>query len=66
VFYSVTARVISLIAQLAGQAFLVILFFKQLRDKMARRGLEQSKKFSWEKTAELTLQVYKKVVGGEN
>jgi hypothetical protein len=33
---------------------------------MVRRGLEQSKKFSWEKTAELTLQVYKKVAGGEN
>ncbi|MBA7692008.1 hypothetical protein ES703_100566 [subsurface metagenome] len=34
---------------------------------MVSKGLEQSKKFSWEKTVELTQQVYNKVVrGGEN
>jgi len=31
---------------------------------MVRRGLEQSKKFSWEKTAEQTLEVYDKVAAG--
>jgi glycosyltransferase involved in cell wall biosynthesis len=43
-----------------------VLVDRELRDKMVRKGLEQSKKFSWEKTAELTLQVYNKVTGGEN
>ena len=33
----------------------------ELRDNLIRKGLEQSKKFSWEKTAELTQQVYNKV-----
>lgn len=33
---------------------------------MVRKGLEQSEEFSWEKTAELTLQVYNKVARGEN
>ena len=35
-----------------------------LRNDMVRRGLEQAKKFSWERTAELTLQLYNKVAGG--
>ncbi len=48
------------------QAMRQVLTDKQLRDRMVRRGLEQSKRFSWEKTAELTLQVYNKVVRGEN
>ena len=43
-----------------------VLVDRELRDKMVRKGLEQSKKFTWEKTAELTLQVYNKVTGGEN
>jgi len=30
-----------------------------------RKGLEQAKKFSWEKTAGQTLEVYNKVAGGE-
>ncbi|MHC1604891.1 MAG: glycosyltransferase family 4 protein [Candidatus Methanofastidiosia archaeon] len=34
---------------------------KHLRNKMIKRGLEQSRKFSWENTAKLTLQVYNKV-----
>jgi glycosyltransferase involved in cell wall biosynthesis len=36
----------------------------KLRDSMVRKGLEQSNKFSWEKNAELTLQVYNKVAQG--
>ena len=42
-----------------------VLTDKELRDNMVRAGLEQSKKFSWEKTAELTMRVYKKVAAGE-
>ncbi|PIU55851.1 MAG: hypothetical protein COS88_03665 [Chloroflexi bacterium CG07_land_8_20_14_0_80_51_10] len=42
------------------QAIRQVLTDRELRDKMVRKGLEQSKKFTWEKTAELTLQVYNK------
>ena len=35
----------------------------KLRDDMVRKGLEQAKKFSWEKAAEQTLEVYNKVAG---
>ncbi len=48
------------------QAMKRILTDDKLRDNMVRKGLEQSEKFSWEKTAELTLQVYNKVARGEN
>ncbi len=48
------------------QAIRRVLTDDKLRDNMVGRGLEQSKKFSWEKTAELTLQVYNKVARGEN
>ena len=48
------------------QAMRRVLTDDKLRDNMVRKGLEQSKKFSWEKTAELTLQVYNKVARGEN
>ena len=48
------------------QAMRQVLTDSELRDSMVRKGLEQSKKFSWESTAELTLQVYNKVTGGEN
>jgi len=48
------------------QAMRQVLTDRELRDKMVRIGLEQSKKFTWEKTADLTLQVYNKVTGGEN
>jgi len=44
-----------------AQAMRRVLTDDKLRDNMVRKGLEQSKKFSWEKTAELTLQVYNKV-----
>ena len=33
----------------------------QLRKELALKGLEQSKKFSWEKTAQKTLEIYKRV-----
>jgi len=33
----------------------------KLRDSLVRKGLEQARKFSWEKTAELTLEVYDRV-----
>ena len=48
------------------QAMRQVLTDSELRDSMVRKGLEQSKKFSWESTAELTLRVYNKVTGGEN
>lgn len=35
----------------------------ELREAMIKRGFAQAKKFSWEKTAEETLDVYKKVEG---
>jgi glycosyltransferase involved in cell wall biosynthesis len=47
------------------QAMRRVLTDDKLRDSMVRKGLEQSKKFSWEKTAELTRQVYNKVARGE-
>ncbi len=47
------------------QAMRQVLVDSELRDNMVRAGLEQSRKFSWEKTAELTMRVYKKVAAGE-
>jgi len=49
-----------------AQAMRRVLTDDKLRDNLVRKGPEQSKKFSWEKTAELTLQVYNKVAWGEN
>jgi len=49
-----------------AQAMRRVLTDDKLRDNMIRKGLEQSKKFSWEKTAELTQQVYNKVARGED
>jgi len=49
-----------------AQAMRQVLTDKQLRDKMVRRGLEQSTKFSWERTAGLTLDVYNKVARGQD
>ena len=46
-----------------AQAMRQILTNNQLRDGMIRKGLEQAKKFSWEKTAEQTLEVYNKTTG---
>ena len=36
---------------------------EKLRDNLLHKGVEQLKKYSWEKTAKETLEVYKKVVG---
>ncbi len=40
-----------------------VLTDSKLRDDMVRKGLEQAKRFSWEKTARETLEVYSKVAG---
>ena len=47
-----------------AQAMRQVLTDDKLRDDMVRKGLEQSERFSWEKTAEQTLEVYNKVAGG--
>jgi len=44
-----------------AQAMRQVLTNSELRDSMIRRGLEQAKRFSWEKAAEQTLEVYNKV-----
>jgi len=44
-----------------AQAMRRVLTDSELSDNMIRKGLEQSKKFSWEKVAEQTLEVYNKV-----
>ena len=46
-----------------AQAMRRVLTDKKLRDDMVRKGLEQAKRFSWEKAAEQTLEVYNKVAG---
>ena len=47
-----------------AQAMRQVLTDSELRDNMIRKGLEQSKRFSWEKAAEQTLEVYNKVESG--
>lgn len=37
---------------------------KELREKMRRMGIEQARLFSWEKTADITLRVYRQVLEG--
>ena len=44
-----------------AQAMRQVLTDSELSNNMIRKGLEQSKRFSWEKAAEQTLEVYKKV-----
>ena len=44
-----------------AEAMRRVLTDNKLRDDMIRKGLEQSKKFSWEKTAEQTLEVYNQI-----
>jgi len=41
-----------------------VLTDKHLRDMMVKRGLERSKKFSWEKAARETMEVYESVEKG--
>jgi len=45
------------------QAMRRVLTDDKLRGDMVRKGLEQAKRFSWEKTARQTLEVYEKVGG---
>ena len=45
------------------EAIRQVLTDSELRKDMIRKGLEQSKKFSWEKTAKETQEVYNKVAG---
>jgi len=47
-----------------AQAMRRVLTDSKLRDEMVRKGLEQAQKFSWEKTAEQTQEVYEKVAAG--
>ena len=44
-----------------AEAMSKVLTDSKLRDNMIRKGLEQAKRFSWEKAAEQTLEVYHKV-----
>ena len=44
-----------------AEAMTKVLTDSKLRDNMIRKGLEQAKSFSWEKTAAQTLEVYHKV-----
>jgi glycosyltransferase involved in cell wall biosynthesis len=41
-----------------------VLTDNQLRDEMVRKGLEQSRKFSWDRTAQQTLEVYRRFADG--
>jgi len=41
-----------------AEAMSKVLTNSKLRDNMVKKGLEQAKSFSWEKTAEQTLEVY--------
>ena len=41
-----------------------VLTDNQLRDEMVEKGLEQAKKFSWDRTAQQTLEVYRKFADG--
>jgi len=46
-----------------GQAMRRVLTDDKLRDDMVRKGLEQAKRFSWEKAAIETMEVYEKLGG---
>ena len=46
------------------EAMRKVLTDSELRDDMVRKGLEQAKKFSWEKAAKETQEVYNKVTSG--
>ncbi len=46
------------------EAMRKVLTDSELRDDMVRKGLEQAKKFSWEKVARETQKVYNKVASG--
>ncbi len=44
-----------------AQAMRLVLTDSKLRDDMVRKGLEQAKRFSWERAARETMEVYEKV-----
>ncbi len=46
------------------EAMQQVLTDSELRDNMVRKGLEQAKKFSWEKAARETQEVYERVASG--
>lgn len=48
-----------------AQAMREVLTNRKLRDEMVRKGLEQAKKFSWERAAEQTQEVYDKVAAAK-
>ena len=51
--------------QRLAEAMELVLTNSKLRDDMVRKGLAQAKKFTWERAAEQTLQVYSKVARRE-
>jgi glycosyltransferase involved in cell wall biosynthesis len=57
--YYVNENDIYSIANGVGEVF----FSEKVQKNLSHRGLLQSKKFSWEKTAEKTIEIYKKVIG---
>jgi len=48
------------------ESLLKVLNDKDLRDFLVKRGLEQVKKFSWQRTAQETLELYRSVYNGGN
>jgi glycosyltransferase involved in cell wall biosynthesis len=46
-----------------AEAMATILTDRNLAEDLMRRGLEQARQFSWEKTAVKTIEVYESVVG---
>lgn len=60
-FY-VDAYDVTNIANGIGEVF----FTPKLRDELIKKGFDQAKKFSWEKTALDTLKVYEGVLGGKS
>jgi glycosyltransferase involved in cell wall biosynthesis len=49
--------------QALARSIVEILGDEDRRRALSRRGLEQAAKFSWERTAQLTLEVYREVLG---
>ncbi|MEI8344505.1 MAG: glycosyltransferase family 1 protein, partial [Candidatus Omnitrophota bacterium] len=46
-----------------GEAVLSLVTDSELRGALSRQGLERARQFSWQRTAELTLEAYRKVLG---
>ena len=45
-----------------AKAMTKIVSDEKLRKELSKKGLEQAKKYSWDKTGEMTLEVYKEVL----